>query len=208
MAELFNLYGVWSPSKPKSEDSSARLSDFETAREYNNPNIFGDSCWYDDQSGGYLKKSFFEPATNSDGFHSEDKFVMSLETEEKFRQESTDLGVSDKPEIYSCSFPLCDCCSGKVVESNKILKSNLSIYGRYQIMADETEILDECGEDEFQLKKVDECPEAVVWKSNSLYEQNLSSEKSSRELGPVGKESQMIAPYSVEASTFTSKSLL
>ncbi|ONK77048.1 uncharacterized protein A4U43_C02F2560 [Asparagus officinalis] len=99
-SELFNPYIVWSPARPKSEDSSARLSDFETAREYNNPNIFGDSCWYDDQYGGYLNNPFFEPATNSSSFHSEDKFVMSIEAEENFRQESTNPAVTDKPEIY------------------------------------------------------------------------------------------------------------
>ena len=205
MTDLLNPYGVWSPARPKSEDSSASHSEFETAREYNNPNIFGDSCWYDDQYGSYLRDPFFAPTTNSSSFHSEDKFVMSIDAEEKFRQECKNLSAADKPEIYSCSFPLCDCCSGKVVERNKILNPNSSIYGRYQIMADETEILDECGEDEFQLKKVDECPEAIVWKSNSLYEQNRASEKNSLELGVV-KESQMNDPYAAEEDTFTSES--
>ncbi|KAJ6812454.1 putative serine/threonine-protein kinase PKH2 isoform X1 [Iris pallida] len=195
-SDLLNPYGFWSPTRPKSNDSSERHSEFGTARDYNDFNIFGDSTWYSDQfvSEGYLKDPFFVPATSS--FLSEDKYVMSMEAKEHFKEQQ-----SDKPEMCSCSFPLCDCCGGKFAERDKTLSSGSAIYGRYQILDDETERLDECGDDGFQWKK-DDCQKGILWKSNSLYEPYHIREKGSSEISSV-EEIQVIVAYAADQSTFT-----
>lgn len=160
-----NPYGIWSSG------SSACNSEFGTARECNEPTLFGDA-WYGDQLGGYFNDPYLLPAN-----HSEDKFVMSIEAEERFlNQESNSFvyGVKQEScvglgsgELYGCSFPLCDCCKGNGGERVRSLNPTSSIYGRYRIMDDETERLDECGEDGAQLKLVDECTGAIPWSGAS-----------------------------------------
>lgn len=150
-----NPYGIWSSG------SSARNSEFGTARECNEPTLFGDG-WYGDQLGGYFNDPYLLPANQS-----EDKFVMSIETEESFLNQegnSFDHGVKQEScvglgsgDLYGCSFPLCDCCKGNGGERVRSLNPSSSVYGRYHIMDDETERLDECEEDGTHLKLVDKC---------------------------------------------------
>ncbi|KAJ6827046.1 uncharacterized protein M6B38_369140 [Iris pallida] len=121
---------------------------------------------------------------------------MSMEAKEQFKEQQ-----SDKTEMCICSFPLCDCCGGKSAERDKSLSAGSAIYGRYQILDDETERLDECGDDGFRWKK-DDCREGVLWKINSLYEPNPTREKGSSEISSV-EEIQVIDAYTADQSTFT-----
>ncbi|PKU65236.1 dual specificity tyrosine-phosphorylation-regulated kinase mbk-2 isoform X1 [Dendrobium catenatum] len=165
-SERRNPYGISSP------ESSARNSEFGTAREYNEPTLFGEAGWYGDQLGGYFNDPYRLPASQS-----EDKFVMSIEAEERFlKQEDNNFDYIVKQEsclaldsggLYGCSFPLCDCCKGNGGERASSWKPSSSIYGRYHIMDDETERLDDCDEDESQLKLVDECTGAITWRRES-----------------------------------------
>ncbi|KAG0465054.1 hypothetical protein HPP92_019218 [Vanilla planifolia] len=199
-SELRNPYGVWSPARPGSSVSSTRHSEFGTAREYNDPS-FGESNWYGDQNEGYYSEPYLLPA-NSCGCQSEDKFVMSVVAEERFlNQEGNGFDYVGKPEIgegssgvYGCAFPLCDCCKGNGGMGSSLNPSS-SIYGRYQILDDETEMLDEYEEDGAQLKLVDEHTGALPWRSDlgvldqgkeDKYLESLSVEKNIHLLDEVG----------------------
>lgn len=171
-----NPYGVWSPARSRSdEESTDRQSDFGTAREYNNH-------WYDDQIGEYWDMFFVQ--TYSGQLHSEDKFIMSAEGKDQFeKQERFDFGEDEDRhkhdhiggkgtvDIYNYPFQIRDCCSGSKIHENEevaemIRSSSFAIYGRYQILDDQTERLDECGENEFCLRRICEQPDAIILESD------------------------------------------
>ncbi|XP_020114252.1 uncharacterized protein LOC109728290 isoform X2 [Ananas comosus] len=180
---LLNPYGLWSPVRAKSEASSSSEIEFGTARDYDN--FFNESWWYDDQP----HDPFHVNASSDDGFCSEDKFVMSIEAEKKFgiqgigglggnedsHEHVSDTGCEGCAENYSCSYPLCGCCSDG---SKKARDPSSTVYGRYQIMDDHTETLDECGDDfGFQLKQVGAHEKDVVLEGKALHDVNQGDEK-------------------------------
>lgn len=82
-AEFINPYGVRSASKADSETSSDRLSQFGTARDYPDFVLQNESFWYEEKDEGcFMTPSFgaFDPF----GCPSEDKFVMSSESNKEF----------------------------------------------------------------------------------------------------------------------------
>ncbi|WOL04815.1 Calcium-dependent protein kinase 13 [Canna indica] len=210
-SELLNPYGVWSPARARSDDESTdRHSEFGTARDYNN-------YWYDDQYGGYRNDPL---RSNSGGLHSEDKFIMSAEGEEQFgkresldfaddyhHHEHDDVGCEGCNDIYSSPFPICDCCRGAKMDNNgeaaqMIRNSSSAVYGRYQIMDDQTERLDEYGEDESPLRRYEQ-NEAAIKKDNFFHDRSRTQEKESPELGLAEKELQMIDDNAADARNFT-----
>ncbi|CAL9051562.1 unnamed protein product [Musa banksii] len=196
-SELLNPYGVWSPARARSDDESTdQHSEFGTAREYNN-------YWYDDQYGGCHNDPFLvmsDPGRS----HSQDKFILSTEGKEQFKKRATfgfassdhdDEGCEGCVEIYSCPFPICDCCRGSKMHDNgevadMIRSSSSAIYGRYQILDDHTEMLDECGGDEFQSIRVNERPETVL-EHDFFHNGNPVEDKECSESGLPDKELQM-----------------
>ncbi|RRT35667.1 hypothetical protein B296_00057574 [Ensete ventricosum] len=209
--ELLNPYGVWSPVRARTDDESTDLqSEFGTAREYN-------SYWFDDQYGGSRNDLFFV-RTDSGRLRSEDKFIMSTEGEEQLRKrnnldfsandhryEHDDDGCEGCAEIYSSPFPICDCCRVSKMHDNDdvaemIRSSSSAIYGRYQILDDQTERLDEFGEDEFQLRRVSEQTVTTVSESDLFHHKIRPEEKESPELGLPEKELQILDNNAVNAS--------
>ncbi|XP_039132100.1 homeodomain-interacting protein kinase 2-like [Dioscorea cayenensis subsp. rotundata] len=217
-SEFLNPCALWSPVRAGSEDSSGRYSEFQTARDYHSVNPFSDTHWYDDPFEYHLIDSQFL-TTNSAGWHGEDKFVMSIEAEEKFRKEN-DVSVHDKnghdkdvkcegcTEVYSYSFPICDCCSGlkKAHDFERTGNPDSTVYERYLIMDDETERLEECGVTEYQLKRVDGPPETVHLVENSVHDPKLEGEKKSLEPGndPTSYRKDIISSKYVVEGCFTS----
>ncbi|KAJ0983908.1 hypothetical protein J5N97_002264 [Dioscorea zingiberensis] len=189
-SEFLNPCALWSPARAGSEDSSGRLSEFQTARDYHGVNPFSDTHWYDDQFEYHLSDSHFLTMSSA-AWNGEDKFVMAIEAEEQFRREN-DVSVCDKndhdvdvkcegcTEVYSCPFPICDCCSGlkKQHDAKRMRNPDSTVYERYLIMDDQTERLEECGVTEYQLKRVDGPPEAVHLVEDSVHDLKLGEKKS------------------------------
>jgi hypothetical protein len=137
--------------------------EFGTARQYDTSDVFFQEGWlYDDHL-------FHTKLDDGGGDKEEDKFVLGAHGVSG-RVESFDLTAGDDrrhehagtegcqgcAEVYTCSSPLCGCCGGalKDVEGLEAVRNSSSaVYGRYKIMDDQTEILDECGLDVFQLKQ-------------------------------------------------------
>uniref|UniRef100_A0A1D1Y9Z7 Uncharacterized protein n=1 Tax=Anthurium amnicola TaxID=1678845 RepID=A0A1D1Y9Z7_9ARAE len=103
---LANPYAPWPVYPAESEDSSDRLSQFGTARDYDGPNIFSDTFWEDP----YLLMG------SSAGFTDEDKFVMSIEAEERFTvSKDTRFASETSPKTrsnYCAEMCACSVCSG------------------------------------------------------------------------------------------------
>ncbi|XP_011035935.1 PREDICTED: uncharacterized protein LOC105133583 isoform X2 [Populus euphratica] len=93
-SEFSNPYGLHSPSQANSKTSSDRLSQFGTACDYRDFDLQNDFCWYDEKEDGH----FMTPCFNGPDYFScpsEDKFVMTSETEKQFENY---LGLYDKSE--------------------------------------------------------------------------------------------------------------
>ncbi|XP_020599894.1 uncharacterized protein LOC110039236 [Phalaenopsis equestris] len=197
-SELRNPYGIWSSG------SSARNSEFWTARECNEPSLFGDAGWYGDELGGYFNDPYLFPANQSD-----DKFVMSIAGEESFlKQEGNSFDYGVKTEscvdlgsgvLYGCSFPLCDCCKGNGGERASSLNPSSSIYGRYHIMDDKTERLDEWEADGARLKLVDDCTEVIPWRGESG---DFDQRREDKVLEPLSGEKSIQKPSVDEMNNF------
>ncbi|XP_058110224.1 uncharacterized protein LOC131253293 isoform X2 [Magnolia sinica] len=84
-SDLVNPFGLWSATAQiKCEDeSSDRLSEFGTAREYNDLEVLNDSFWCNDREGGFHNQPCFG-STDDSGCLSEDKFVMTIGAEDQF----------------------------------------------------------------------------------------------------------------------------
>ncbi|XP_072955125.1 uncharacterized protein [Typha angustifolia] len=198
---LLNPYGIWSPQRARSEASSSSEVEFGTAREYINSDFFNEGWWYDDKNDPFhLKKS------SDNGCDGVDKFIMPVDSEERpGKPESCNLGCEGCAEIFNCSSPLCDCCTGaKKVDDRKELEkvaaSSSTVYGRYQIIDDHTETLDECGEDGFPFKRVDEQGGDVVFEGDLLLDGTRVDEKKTLE------EFQMLNSYAADAGIFATGS--
>ncbi|KAI3470884.1 hypothetical protein Pfo_027547 [Paulownia fortunei] len=150
-SEFTNPYGIRT-TRPTSEASSDRLSQFGTARDYPDFDMQNDLFWYKEKDEDYAMPPLFG-GRDSYGDPSEDKYVMTVQTGEhledqvaynfisdgsiKFvesqctRENLKDEAYKDYYELgehllleqsddkreehctdYSCSAPLCACCSG------------------------------------------------------------------------------------------------
>ncbi|XP_062225124.1 uncharacterized protein LOC133923855 isoform X2 [Phragmites australis] len=159
---LLNPYGLWSPRHSHSDASSSEM-EFGTARQYDTTDLFFQEGWlYDDHL-------FLSKLDDEDDEDKEDKFVLGVH-EGLGRIEMGKLGAGQYrrhehvgndncegcAEVYTCSSPLCGCCGGGLKNEDRlevVRSSSSTVYGRYQIMDDQTEILDDCVHDGFQLKQ-------------------------------------------------------
>ncbi|KAG8078390.1 hypothetical protein GUJ93_ZPchr0007g4378 [Zizania palustris] len=161
---MLNPYGLWSPRHSQSDASSSEM-EFGTARQYDATDLFFQEGWlYDD----HLFPSKPELHGDDGEDKEEDKFVLGvhsgsgriemgvLSAGDDHRHEHVgNDGCEGCADVYTCSSPLCGCCGDglKSEEGLEMIKDSSSpVYGRYQITDDQTEILDECGMDGFQLK--------------------------------------------------------
>ncbi|XP_062207332.1 DYRK-family kinase pom1-like isoform X2 [Phragmites australis] len=160
---LLNPYGIWSPRQSQSDASSSEM-EFGTARQYDTTDLFFQEGWlYDD----HLFPSKLDDQGDED--KEEDKFVLGAHGGSE-RAEMGKLGAGHYhrhehvgndscegcAEVYTCSSPLCGCCGGGLKNEDELVvvrSSSSTVYGRYQIMDDQTEILDDCAQDGFQLKR-------------------------------------------------------
>ncbi|CAM0882976.1 unnamed protein product [Alopecurus aequalis] len=161
---LLNPYGVWSPPHSLSNSSSSEM-EFGTARQYDTSDLFFQEGWlYDDH--------VFHTKLNDDSRDKEeDKFVLGAHGgsgrmensvltagDDRRHEHAGNDGCEGCAEVYTCSSPLCGCCGGGLKEVEvegleAVRNSSSAVYGRYKIMDDQTEILDERGLDVFQLKQ-------------------------------------------------------
>ncbi|EEE55629.1 hypothetical protein OsJ_03969 [Oryza sativa Japonica Group] len=210
---MLNPYGVWSP---RHSDTSSSEMEFGTARQYDATDFFFQEGWlYDDHL--FHSKSELDDDNGED--KEEDKFVLGvhdgsgriemgvLSAGDDHRHEHVgNDGCEGCAEVYTCSSPLCGCCGEGLKNGGlEVVKdSSSTVYGRYQIIDDQTEILDECGMDGFQLKH----PADVVLECHLPRDSGEGDERS--ELSVVEKELQMLSSFGtrVDADAFTSPGLV
>uniref|UniRef100_A0A0D9YGV5 Protein kinase domain-containing protein n=1 Tax=Oryza glumipatula TaxID=40148 RepID=A0A0D9YGV5_9ORYZ len=210
---MLNPYGVWSP---RHSDTSSSEMEFGTARQYDATDFFFQEGWlYDDHL--FHSKSELDDDNGED--KEEDKFVLGvhdgsgriemgvLSAGDDHRHEHVgNDGCEGCAEVYTCSSPLCGCCGEGLKNGGlEVVKdSSSTVYGRYQIIDDQTEILDECGMDGFQLKH----PADVVLECHLPRDSGEGDERS--ELNVVEKELQMLSSFgtSFDADAFTSPGLV
>uniref|UniRef100_A0A0E0L3L3 Protein kinase domain-containing protein n=1 Tax=Oryza punctata TaxID=4537 RepID=A0A0E0L3L3_ORYPU len=194
---LLNPYGVWSPRAPPSEASSSEM-EFGTAREYDTTDLFfGENWLYDDHL--FHGKS---DGDKSDQIEGEDKFIVGADSSTQWSEtrELADGGCgrhqvqrksNADAEVYTCSSAPCSCCYGGRKNDGGLMRDSCSaVYGRYLIMDDQTEVLDECSADAFLFTRDGD----AMLKS----EQPIDSKGGDIELldmSTVEKELQMLSPY-------------
>ncbi|CAO2166913.1 unnamed protein product [Urochloa humidicola] len=196
---LLNPYGLWSPRHSQSDASSSEM-EFGTARQYDTTDLFFQEDWlYDD----HLFPSKLDD--EEDESKEEDKFVLGAHDGSE-RVEIGKLGPGHRhehiggylcegcAEVYTCSSPLCGCCGGglKIDGLEVGRNSSSTVYGRYQIMDDQTEILDDCAQDGFQLQH-----------SGDVFECDMPTDpergEDDSELSVMEKELQMLSSFDTDA---------
>lgn len=197
---LLNPYGVWSP-RPSLSDASSSEMEFGTARQYDTTDLFFQEGWLYDDHIFHTKPG--------DRDKEEDKFVLGAQggsgPAETFvlgpgdycrHEHAGNDGCEGCAEVYTCSSPLCGCCDGalKNDEELEVLRNSSSaVYGRYKIMDDQTEILDECGPDVFQMKQSgDDVLECGLPTNSGQVDDRM-------ELNVVEKELQMLSSFDTYA---------
>ncbi|KAG2601695.1 hypothetical protein PVAP13_5KG605800 [Panicum virgatum] len=199
---LLNPYGLWSPRHSQSDASSSEM-EFGTARQYDSTDLFFQEGWlYDD----HLFPSKLDD--EDDEGKEEDKFVLGVhDGSELIGIGKLGAGHSHRhehigsdrcegcAEVYTCSSPLCGCCGGGLkIDGLEVARSSSStVYGRYQIMDDQTEILDDCAQDGFQFKQSGD----VVLECDMPRDPGRGDDDS--ELSVVEKELQMLSSFDNDA---------
>ena len=199
---LLNPYGLWSPRHSQSDASSSEM-EFGTARQYDTTDLFFQEGWlYDD----HLFPSKLDD--EDDEGKEEDKFVLGVhDGSELIEIGKLGAGHSHRhehigndscegcAEVYTCSSPLCGCCGGGLkIDGLEVARSSSStVYGRYQIMDDQTEILDDCAQDGFQFKQSGD----VVPECDMPRDPGRGDDDS--ELSVVEKELQMLSSFDNDA---------
>uniref|UniRef100_A0ACD5VSE3 Uncharacterized protein n=1 Tax=Avena sativa TaxID=4498 RepID=A0ACD5VSE3_AVESA len=195
---MLNPYGVWSPSHSLSNASSSEM-EFGTARQYDTSDLFFQEGWlYDDHL-------FHTKLDNAGRDKEEDKFVLGAhggsgrtETfvlnagDDRRHEHAGNDGCEGCAEVYTCSSPLCSCCRGELkdMEGLEVVRNSSSaVYGRYQIMDDQTEVLDECGLDVFQLKQSEDAVLECDLPRDSVHRDDRL------ELNVVERELQMLSSF-------------
>jgi len=96
--------------------------------------------------------------------------------------------------------PPCACCYGEKKNDEELVRDSCSaVYGRYQIMDDHTELLDECVAEafRFRLNAVDDACDCLV--------DFKKAEGDGLDLSALEKELQMLTPYLADADALESK---
>jgi hypothetical protein len=173
--------------------------EFGTARQYDSTDLFFQEDWlYDD----HLFPSKLDD--EDDEGKEEDKFVLDAQDGSE-QVEIGKLGAGHNhrhehiggdgcegcAEVYTCSSPLCGCCGGGLKNDGLDVarSSSSTVYGRYQIMDDQTEILDDCAQDGFQLKQG----------GDIMFECGMPRGDDDSELSVVEKELQMLSSFDTDA---------
>ncbi|KAM0867165.1 hypothetical protein ACQ4PT_042165 [Festuca glaucescens] len=197
---LLNPYGIWSPPRAPSEAASSSSEvDFRTAREYDTADLFfGDNSWL--HADRLLHR---EPPpgsdTSGDG-DEEDKFIVGPDTgsgqsetydsSRRHVRSKDSAGSEGCAEVYTS--PPCRCCHGETEKNDQesVSDSWSAVYGRYQIMDDLTEVLDECGTDALHFRRNDD----AALKGASLVDSRTGGDQEF-DLSALEKELQMLSPY-------------
>ncbi|KAG8068372.1 hypothetical protein GUJ93_ZPchr0005g14461 [Zizania palustris] len=207
---LLNPYGVWSPRAP-SEASSSEL-EFGTAREYDTTDLFFGENWLYDNHLFHGKLD----GDRSDEGDGEDKFIVDPDSCAQYnevrelidgggrRQVDGMLNADSEgcAELYTYSSAPCGSCHVGRKNDELVRDSCSAVYGRYKIMDDQTEVLDECSADAFLFRQDGD----VVLKG----EQAMDSKGADDELldmSTVEKELQMLSPYLVEVDALENPEL-
>ncbi|XP_044977921.1 dual specificity tyrosine-phosphorylation-regulated kinase mbk-1-like [Hordeum vulgare subsp. vulgare] len=185
---LLNPYGAWSPTRAPSE-----ASEFGTAREYDTTDLFfGENWLYDD----LLFHREPEISGNSGDGDEEDKFIVGHDVADSSRLHLHRKGSAETggcAEVYTS--PPCSCCHGETEHRNgreSVKDSWSAVYGRYQIMDDLTEVLDECGADALQFRR--NANDDATHKVGPLVD-SRSGDNQDFDLSALEKELQMLSPY-------------
>ncbi|KAG0518454.1 hypothetical protein BDA96_09G177000 [Sorghum bicolor] len=189
--------GLWSPPRAPSEASSSEM-EFGTAREYDTTDpFFADNWLYDNH--------LFHSKPESDGSEGEDKFIVGPDVSLQ-RSEVRELGDgcgrghvhrdcnadSDGcTERNACSSSPWGCCYNEELVRDSC--SAVSVYGRYQIMEDHMEGLDECVAEAFRFRL-----NAFV-DAGDLLVDFKKAEDDGLGLSALEKELQMLTPYLADA---------
>ncbi|AQK99825.1 hypothetical protein ZEAMMB73_Zm00001d012540 [Zea mays] len=201
---LLNPYGLWSPRHSQSDMSSSEM-EFGTARQYDTTDLFFQEDWlYDDHL-------FPSKLDDEDDERKEDKFVLDAHGGASAQTEIGKLGAGHNhrhehisgdrcegcAEVYTCSSPLCGCCGeGLKNDGLDVARSSSStVYGRYQIMDDRTEIMDDCAQDGFQLKQSGD----IMFECGMQRDPGRGDDDS--DLSVVEKELQMLSSFDTDAVT-------
>lgn len=202
---LLNPYGVWSPPRAPSEASSSEV-EFGTARQYDNTDLFfGDNWLRDDHL--FHRKPESDKSGNGD---EEDKFIVGPDVSSR-RSETCGFGDGSSrrhlhskdsadskgcADVYMSSSPPCSCfCRERKNDQECATDSWSAVYGRYQIMDDLTEVLNECGADALWFRH--NAGEDVVLKGDPLVD-SRSGDDQEFDLSALEKELQMLSPYLAE----------
>ncbi|KAL3834838.1 hypothetical protein ACJIZ3_009574 [Penstemon smallii] len=152
-SEFTNPYGIRT-TRPTSQASSDRMSQFGTARDYHDFDMQSDLFWYREKDEDYAMPPFFN-GRDFDSDPSEDKFITTIKTETHLSEGGANLNDSSYKdyyelgddfrlkdhckEDYSCSAPLCACCSGTVESEIKLLNQRNSIYDQVGVLENSDE---------------------------------------------------------------------
>ncbi|VAH20143.1 unnamed protein product [Triticum turgidum subsp. durum] len=183
---LLNPYGVWSPPRAPSE-----ASEFGTAREYDTTDLFfGENWLYDD----HLFHREPEISGKSGDGDEEDKFIVDPNVGE-IGDDRSRRHERSKGNAAAYTKPPCSCCHGEMDHKNGrefVRDSWSAVYGRYQIMDDLTEVLDECGADAHQFRR--NVNDDATLKGGPLVD-SRSGDDQEFDLSALEKELQMLSPY-------------
>ncbi|XP_048542228.1 serine/threonine-protein kinase pakD-like isoform X1 [Triticum urartu] len=183
---LLNPYGVWSPPRAPSE-----ASEFGTAREYDTTDLFfGENWLYDD----LLFHREPEISGKSGDGDEEDKFIVDPDVGE-IGDDSSRRHERSKSNAEAYTSPPCSCCHGEMEHKNgrEFARDSWSaVYGRYQIMDDLTEVLDECGADAHQFRR--NVNDDATLKGGPLVD-SRSGDDQEFDLSALEKELQVLSPY-------------
>ncbi|XP_062231624.1 uncharacterized protein LOC133929053 isoform X2 [Phragmites australis] len=208
---MLNRCGLWSPPRSPSEASSSEM-EFGTAREYDTTDVFFRDNWlYDDL--------LFHGKPGSDGGKGEDKFIVGLEVISR-RSEMRELGDgggrrhvhrdgnadSDGcAEVNTCSSPPCNCCYGERKNDEELVRNSCSaVYGRYHIVDDQTELLDECVAEAFRFRLTEDGDAEL--KGDQLIDPK-KGEDAGLDLSALEKELQMLSPFLADVNTLENPGL-
>ncbi|CAL4901204.1 unnamed protein product [Urochloa decumbens] len=207
-SEMLNPCGLWSPPRAPSEASSSEM-EFGTAREYDTTDPFcGDTWLYD--------KHLFHSKPESDGSEGEDKFIVGPDVslwQNETREPDDGCGGRNVPrdgiadsdgcaEVNACSSPPCRCCYGERKNDEELVRdSSSAVYGRYQIMDDHMEVLDECVTEafRFRLNEFADAGDPIV--------DFKKGEGDRLDLSALEKELQMLSPYLSDADALDNTGL-
>lgn len=206
---MLNPCELWSPPRAPSEASSSEM-ELGTAREYDTADIFFGENWLYD---GPLSRGKQE----GDDGEGEDKFIVGpgVSSQQSEVQQHGDgsshrhvhrdgIAVSGGcTEVHYCLSAPCDCCYRERKNDEELVTDSCSsVYGRYHIMDDQTEVLDECVAEVFRFRlKVDADAEL----ESDLLTDSKDAEDGKLNLSAVEKELHILSPYLVNGGTPESK---